>query len=85
MDSIVDPYSKGDRRPDVSKNEVSSFEKKYKNDRASSLKQIKKGIDLLPSLLLFGSWLIVVLRWGFEQKGSKEEKEESSSAWFCIG
>jgi len=55
MDSIVDPYSKGDRRPDVSKNEVSGFEKKYKNDRASSLKQIKKGIDLLPSLLLSGS------------------------------
>lgn len=44
MDTLVDPYTKGEHRPDVHKAEVAGFEKKYKSDRAASLKLIKKGI-----------------------------------------
>jgi len=43
MDTIVDPYSKGDHRPDLNKSEVAGFEKRYKTERGASLKAIKKG------------------------------------------
>jgi len=43
MDTIIDPYSKGDHRPDLNKSEVAGFEKRYKSERAASLKAIKKG------------------------------------------
>jgi len=43
MDTIIDPYSKGEHRPDVNKSEVAGFEKRYKAERAASLKAIKKG------------------------------------------
>jgi len=42
LDCIIEPYTKGDRRPDLSKQEIAGFEKKYKSQRASSIKMIKK-------------------------------------------
>jgi len=43
LDNVVDPYTKGEHRPDQNKMETNNFEKKFKNDRTASMKQIKKG------------------------------------------
>jgi len=43
LDNVVDPYTKGEHRPDQNKAEVASFERKYKGERSASIKLIKKG------------------------------------------
>jgi len=42
LDSLIEPYTKGDRRPDQSKQAIATFEKQYKTQRGVSLKNIKK-------------------------------------------